>query len=112
MGTISQTNGNSGARVRKRNTIELDAFKQGHYVCIEVGKLPYSIDLNYLRNLQEMSVTAVDDLMELKECRREEAFNIIQEWAKEFTKEYGNCDFDGSYYDEIDAFIEEKLRTI
>lgn len=40
-----------------------DAFKQGHYVCIEVGKLPYSIDLNYLRNLQEMSVTAVDDLM-------------------------------------------------
>lgn len=89
-----------------------DAFKQGHYVCIEVGKLPYSIDLNYLRNLQEMSVTAVDDLMGLKECRREEAFNIIQEWAKEFTKEYGNCDFDGSYYDEIGAFIEEKLRTI
>lgn len=24
-----------------------DAFKQGHYVCIEVGKLPHSIDLNY-----------------------------------------------------------------
>lgn len=34
-----------------------DAFKQGHHVCIEVGKLPYSIGLNYLRNLQEMSVT-------------------------------------------------------
>ena len=47
-----------------------------------------------------------------KEYSREQAFNIIQEWAKEFTKEYGNCDFDGSYYDEIDAFIEEKLRTI
>lgn len=28
-----------------------DAFKRGHYVCIEVGKLPYSIGLNYLRNL-------------------------------------------------------------
>lgn len=54
-----------------------DAFKQGHYVCIEVGKLPYSIDLNYLRNLQEMSVIAVDDLMGLKECSREEAFAII-----------------------------------
>lgn len=50
-----------------------DAFKQDHHVCIEVGKLPYSIDLNYLRNLQEMSVTAVDDLMGLKECGREEA---------------------------------------
>ena len=89
-----------------------DALKQGHYVCIEVGKLPYGIDLNYLRNLQEMSVTAVDDLMGLKECSREEAFDIIQGWAKEFAEEYGNCDFDGSYYDEIDAFIEEKLRTI
>ena len=87
-----------------------DAFKQGHYVCIEVGKLPYSIDLNYLRNLQEMSVIAVDDLMGLKECSREEAFAIIQEWTKEFTEKYG--DFDGSYYDVIDEFIEEKLRTI
>ena len=89
-----------------------DALKQGHYVCIEVGKLPYSIDLNYLRNLQEMSVIAVDDLIGLKECSREEAFNIIREWAKEFTEKYGNYYFDGSYYDEIDAFIEEKLRTI
>ena len=65
-----------------------------------------------LRNLQEMSVTAVDDLMGLKERSREEAFNIIQEWTKEFTEKYGNYYFDGSYYDEIDAFIEEKLRTI
>ena len=89
-----------------------DAFKQGHYVCIEVGKLPYSIGLNYLRNLQEMSVTAVDDLMRLKECSREEAFNIIQKWAKEFTEKYENYDFNGSYYDVIDAFIDEKLKTI
>lgn len=89
-----------------------DAFKQGHYVCIEVGKLPYSIDLNYLRNLQEMSVIAVDDLMGLKECSKEEAFNIIQEWNKEFTEKCGNYYFDGSYYDVIDEFIEEKLRTI
>ena len=59
-----------------------------------------------------MSVTAVDDLMGLKECRREEAFNIIQEWNKEFTEKYGNYDFDGSYYDEIDEFIDKKLGTI
>lgn len=89
-----------------------DAFKQGHYVCIEVGKLPYSIGLNYLRNLQELSVEAVDYLSGLKECSREESFNIIREWAKEFTEKYGNCDFDGSYYDEIDEFIDKKLRTI
>lgn len=65
-----------------------DAFKQGHYVCIEVGKLPYSIDLNYLRNLQELSAEAVEYLPGLKECSREEAFNIIREWAKEFTEKY------------------------
>lgn len=70
-----------------------DAFKQGHYVCIEVGKLPYSIGLNYLRNLQELSVEAVDYLSGLKECSREEAFNIIQKWAKEFTEKYENYDF-------------------
>lgn len=89
-----------------------DAFKQGHYVCIEVGKLPYSIGLNYLRNLQELSVGAVDYLPGLKECSREEAFNIIQKWAKEFTEKYENYDFNGSYYDVIDAFIDEKLKTI
>ena len=26
--------------------------------------------------------------------------------------EYGNYDFDGSYYDEIDEFIDKKLGTI
>ena len=89
-----------------------DAFKQDHHVCIEVGKLPYSIGLNYLRNLQELSVEAVDYLSGLKECSREEAFNIIQKWAKEFTEKYENYDFNGSYYDVIDAFIDEKLKTI
>ena len=89
-----------------------DTFKQGHHVCIEVGKLPYSIGLNYLRNLQELSVEAVEYLTGPKEYSREQAFNIIQEWTKEFTEKYGNYYFDGSYYDEIDAFIEEKLRTI
>lgn len=78
----------------------------------EVGKLPYSIGLNYLRNLQELSVEAVDYLSGLKECSREEAFNIIQKWAKEFTEKYENYDFNGSYYDVIDAFIDEKLKTI
>lgn len=48
----------------------------------------------------------------LKECSREESFNIIQEWAKEFTEKYENYDFNGSYYDVIDAFIDEKLKTI
>lgn len=37
---------------------------------------------------------------------------MVHEQIAKFAEEYGNCDFDGSYYDEIDAFIEEKLRTI
>ena len=89
-----------------------DAFKQDHHVCIEVDKLPYSIGLNYLRNLQELSVEAVEYLTGPKEYSREQAFNIIREWAKEFTEKYGNYDFDGSYYDEIDEFIDKKLGTI
>lgn len=59
-----------------------------------------------------MSVAAMEYLPGLKECSGEEAFNIIREWAKEFTEKYGNYYFDGSYYDVIDEFIEEKLRTI
>lgn len=89
-----------------------DAFKQGHHVCIEVGKLPHRIDFKYLRNLQELSVEAVDYLTGPKKYSREQAFNIIQEWAKEFAEEYGDCDSNGSYYDAIDAFIDEKLGTI
>lgn len=89
-----------------------DAFKQGHHVCIEVGKLPYRIDFKYLRNLQELSVEAVEYLTRPKKYSREQAFNIIQEWAKEFTGEYGDCDSNGSYYDAIDAFIDDKLGTI
>lgn len=54
----------------------------------------------------------MDEITGPKEYSREQAFSIIQEWAKEFTEKYGNCDFDGSYYDVIDEFIEEKLRTI
>lgn len=83
------------------------AFKQGHHVCIEVGKLPYSISLNYLRNLQELSVEAVDYLSGLKECSREESFNIIQEWAKEFTEKYENYDLDLGK----DIFVKEWSTT-
>lgn len=78
---------------------------------------PIDLELYYevgvgLMAVESGAVEAVDYLPGLKECSREEAFNIIREWAKEFTEKYGNYYFDGSYYDEIDAFIEEKLRTI
>lgn len=111
-GEIEKCEGQWWDAVTDRAREELE--KEGNPLSkmVLIGKLPYSIGLNYLRNLQEMSVTAVDDLMGLKERSREEAFNIIQEWTKEFTEKYGNYYFDGSYYDEIDAFIEEKLRTI
>ena len=60
-----------------------DAFKQGHHVCIEVGKLPYSIGLNYLRNLQELSVEAVDYLSGLKECSSEGTLTWVDEDKQE-----------------------------
>lgn len=68
-----------------------DAFKQGHYVCIGVGKLPYSIDLNYLRNLQEMSVIAVDDLMGLKECSSKDTLMWGDENRQEMDAKHLDC---------------------
>lgn len=81
-------------------------------VMLDEEEPPYSVNPTYIRNLQEMSAEAVERLTELKCYSREEAFDIIQDWAKEFTKRYNNYVFDGSYYKMIDTFIEEKLRTI
>lgn len=83
--------------------------------------LKQNIDLpekEKLRRLKEAKggtwydVEAVEYLTGPKEYSREQAFNIIREWTKEFTEKYGNYDFDGSYYDEIDEFIDKKLGTI
>lgn len=68
-----------------------DAFKQGHYVCIEVGKLPYSIDLNYLRNLQELSAEAVEYLPGLKECSSEGTLMWVDEDKQEMDAEHLDC---------------------
>lgn len=81
-------------------------------VMLDEEEPPYSVNPTYIRNLQEMSAEAVERLTELKCYSREEAFDIIQDWTKEFTKRYNNYVFDGSYYKMIDTFIEEKLRTI
>lgn len=69
------------------------------------------IDAGYADRLKE-TMWMVGYLTGPKEYSREQAFNIIREWAKEFTEKYGNYDFDGSYYDEIDEFIDKKLGTI
>lgn len=76
---------------------------------VESGDYKYLV---FDGNLQELSVEAVEYLTGPKGYSRGQAFNIIREWAKEFTEKYGNCDFDGSYYDEIDEFIDKKLGTI
>lgn len=114
-----------------------DTFKQGHHVCIEVGKLPYSIGLNYLRNLQELSVEAVDYLSGLKECSREESFNIISKYGKDVmaiewstrgynqgdyikgiayaTKEkYDNevCDKEGDWKEDCAKIIDNEVKSI
>lgn len=90
-----------------------DTFKQGHHVCIEVGKLPYSIGLNSLRNLQELSVEAVEYLTGPKGYSRGQAFNIIREWAKEFTEKYGICGYPYRFYiDSYSGYIVEYPITL
>lgn len=71
-----------------------DAFKQGHYVCIEVGKLPYSIDLNYLRNLQELS----NKIQDMERLNFETLFRVVR-W------DYNRCFKDESL--DKDLFMEK-----
>lgn len=89
-----------------------DAFKQGHYVCIEVGKLPYNMAFGYIRNLQEISSQAISRLTDTKDCSRDVAFAMIRVWAKEFTEKYEDYKFDGDYYDLVDEFIDGKLSDL
>lgn len=65
----------------------------------------------YIQNLQEISSEAVPLLTDTIDCSREEAFDIIREWTKEFTKKYENHQYNGDccYYDLVDKFIRDKL---
>ena len=67
----------------------------------------------YIQNLQEISSEAISRLTDTKDFSRDEAFEIIQDWAKEFTEKCNNKEFDNSlYYDSVDKFIENKLEEL
>ena len=67
----------------------------------------------YIQNLQEISSKAISRLADTKDYSRDEAFEIIQDWAKEFTEKCKSKEFDNSfYYDLVDKFIENKLEEL
>jgi hypothetical protein len=61
MGTILQTNGNSGARVRKRNTIELSGFNMKSIGNLLIKKIVFN-ENNYYRynNIEGFPITIND----------------------------------------------------
>lgn len=65
--------------------------------------------------LQAYIFGALDILMGLKyNMSRDEAFNVFEEWAKEFEAEADKHlqDPNWFYYDEVDAFIQNKIAEL
>lgn len=66
-------------------------------------------------DLQEISSQAVLQITDKLDCDRFTAFDICQKWAEEFTNKYKDHDWsedDETYFDRIDRFIEEKLKSL
>lgn len=106
-----------------RKVSSLYAFKvanvyfrsQGMILALEelCCKLMPLYGLQYIHNLQEISSEAISRLTDTKDYSRDEAFEIIQDWAKEFTEKCKSKEFDNSlYYDSVDKFIENKLKEL
>lgn len=91
----------------------LDKALQDGFVGIEVGHLTGSAS-DYLLYLQEISSQAVLRVTDLLDCSRRKAFEIIQEWTREFCEIYleDECTDLEEYYDLVDRFIEEKLEPL
>ena len=65
----------------------------------EITLLAYEFSIyNYLADKLDMS--------------RDEIFNVFEEWGKEFNKVHENYNWNGDYYDEIDAFVNKKFQEI
>ena len=69
--------------------------------------------INAITTIQEITLQAYDfgiyrRLQDEKNKSRDEIFNMLEEWGKEFDKEHDGYDWNGDYYDEIDRFIMAK----
>lgn len=106
-----------------REVSSLHAFKvanayfrsQGMILVLEdlCCKLMPLYNHQYIQNLQEISSEAISRLTDTKDCSRDEAFEIIQDWAKEFTEKCKSKEFDNSfYYYLVGKFIENKLKEL
>lgn len=58
------------------------------------------------------SMGIYDFLFEKENMSRDNIFSLFREWGIEFEKAHENYEWDGDYYDEIDAFLENKFKEI
>ena len=76
-------------------------------------KLRCEITACYLMDLQEITLQAFPHIQLISDAQRESILLQIQEWAKEFGKQYdADYEFDGDYYDRIDKFVDDKVYSM
>lgn len=70
-----------------------------------------------IATIQEITLQAYEFgtynyLADKLDMSRDEIFNVFEEWGKEFNKAHENYNWNGDYYDEIDAFVNKKFQEI
>lgn len=73
-------------------------------------KLRCEVTECYLMDLQEITLQAFPKMQLISDAQRESVLLQMQEWAKEFGRQYdADYEFDGDYYDLIDEFVDNKI---
>lgn len=62
--------------------------------------------------LQAYELGTYNYLADKLDMSRDEIFNVFEEWGKEFNKAHENYNWNGDYYEEIDAFLYRKRNEL
>ena len=70
-----------------------------------------------IATIQEITLQAYEFgtynyLADKLDMSRDEIFNVFEEWGKEFNKAHENYNWNGDYYEEIDAFLYRKRNEL
>lgn len=77
--------------------------------CHESGEI---VKVSYISTLQEMSYLAVERIVSLLDCYRQEAYLIIQDWAFEYMRSWNGGEEGGDYHVQMYNFINRKINDM
>jgi uncharacterized protein YlaN (UPF0358 family) len=89
----------------------VECLRRNCDIGIELGKIEESQGKDVdLETLQEVTLEATMDIMEIAQCSRYEALDIAKGWAEELTRNLKEAFIPiGSYYENVDNFIKKKI---